>query len=102
MRTSDFVPTAVSPALRAIAAKLLWWKSPDQALEDPIRLACQVMTLGTWQDVLVARAELGDDLFREALRKAPPGVFDARSWNYWHLVYEMTPVPPLPVRTFPE
>lgn len=90
-----------SDPLRAIAGKLLWWKTEEEALADPYRLACQIMTLGTWDDVLLARAELTDELFKAALRQAPPGVMDARSWNYWHLVFEMVPVPPLPVRRLP-
>ena len=65
-----------------------------EALADPYRLACQIMTLGTWDDVLLARAELTDDLFKAALRQAPPGVMDARSWNYWHLVLESFPFRP--------
>ena len=87
--------------LRATAVKLLWWKTEEEALADPCRLAGQIMTLGTWDDVLLARAELGDECFRAALVQSPPGVFDARSWNYWHLVYGIVPVPPLPARRLP-
>ncbi len=90
-----------SAQLRAIATKLLWWKTAEEALADPIRLACQIMTLGTWDDVLIARAEMTDEVFRVSLQQAPPGVFDARSWNYWHLVFGIVPIPPLPVRRIP-
>ena len=91
----------ISDPLRAIARKLLWWKSEEEALADLRRLACQIMTLGTWDDVLLARAELQDEFFRDSLAQAPPGVFDARSWNYWHLVFGIEPVPPLPLRRLP-
>ena len=37
-----------------------------------------------------------------ALRAAPPGVFDRRSWAYWHTVLEVLPTPPLPKRQFPD
>jgi hypothetical protein len=90
-----------SDQLRAIAGKLLWWKAEEDALADPCRLACQIMTLGTWDDVLLARAELTDGVFKASLGQAPPGVFDARSWNFWHLVFGIVPIPPLPVRQFP-
>jgi len=86
------------PSLKRIAQKLLWWQPPEVSLATPLRLACQVMVWGTWEDVLQARAILGDELFRRALQQAPPGIFDARSWNYWHLVFGITPVPPLPTR----
>ncbi|MBI4026719.1 MAG: hypothetical protein HY360_17175 [Verrucomicrobia bacterium] len=90
-----------APQLRQIAKKLFWWKSEAEALEDPIRFAAQVMTLGTWRDVLTIRAIHGDALFIAALKAPPPGVFDARSWNYWHLVFEISPIPDLPMRKFP-
>jgi hypothetical protein len=41
---------------------------------------------------------LGRDAFRKVLENPPPGVFDKRSWNYWHLVFGLTSVPPLPER----
>ena len=93
--------SADNPSLRAIARKLVWWKSPAQALADPLDLACRVMTLGAWDDVLIARRELGDQQFRRALQRPTPGVFDRRSWRYWHLVFGHTPVPPLPQRKLP-
>tara|TARA_B100001013_G_scaffold325400_1_gene237406 strand:+ start:522 stop:788 length:267 start_codon:yes stop_codon:yes gene_type:complete len=80
-----------------IARELFWWKS----LENEIRFACQVITLGTWDYVLLAREDLGDEFFKSALENTPLGVVDTRSWNYWHLVYEISPVPPSPVRSFP-
>ena len=90
-----------SQRMRAIARKLLWWKTEEEALADRGRLVCQIMTLGSWDDVLLAREELGDETFKKALRNAPPGVIDRRSWNYWHLVFGITPVPPLPRRRLP-
>ncbi|MCC6679794.1 MAG: hypothetical protein IT445_02725 [Phycisphaeraceae bacterium] len=89
------------PSLLRIARKLVWWKSPRQALADPVDLACRVMTLGTWDDVLTARQLLGDQLFRQALAQPTPGVFDRRSWRYWHLFFGHTHVPALPQRNLP-
>jgi hypothetical protein len=44
------------------------------------------MQLGTAEDVRAVRDLLGDDALRDALRSAPPGTLDARSWDFWHLV----------------
>ena len=44
---------------------------------------------------------VSDDDLREALAQAPPGVFDARSWSYWHLMLDPSPAPPLPQRKLP-
>lgn len=46
-------------------------------------------------------ANLGDEDLREALDRAPPGIFDPRSWSYWHLVLDRWPPPPLPERKLP-
>jgi len=64
----------VSPELRALAERYVWWESPEVALARPDRLLCQVMQLGTWEDVAYARRHFGDEAFRQALRRAPPGI----------------------------
>ena len=89
-------------ALRQIARRVFWWQRGNDPLDTPIRFAAQVMTFGKWDDVLSARRELGDETFRQALSEPPSGVFDARSWHYWHKVFNITPIPPLPRRTFGE
>ncbi len=87
--------------LHRLAARYVWWKSPDEALAARDHFLCQLMQLGTGEDVRAARDLLGDDVFRDALRHAPPGVLDARSWNFWHRVLLGTPPPPMPERPLP-
>ena len=65
---------------------------------DDILFLSHVMTYGTVDDLRVARAHFADEQLREVLRAGPPGVFDARSWAYWHAVLDVRPVPPLPTR----
>lgn len=88
-------------ALLRIARRLVWWLPPEDALELGDRFLAQVMTLGTWDDVQCLRAHVGDDRFRETLAHPPAGVFDQSSWHYWHHVFGIVPVPPLPRRQFP-
>lgn len=85
--------------LETLAEKLFWWKRPEEALAGLPRFLAQVMTFGTWNDVLTVQEILGRDAFREVLLNPPAGVFDERSWNYWHLMFDL-PVPPLPRRRF--
>jgi hypothetical protein len=92
----------MTPALQQLARRLIWWKRPEEALCWPDRLIAQVMTLGTWDDIQTARSEWGDEGFRRVLQSPPPGVFDPRSWNYWHVVFGLAPVPPMPVRHIPD
>jgi hypothetical protein len=88
----------VDTELTRLSRRYVWWlpEEPPRAL-----LLCQLMQLGTYDDVRSARRLFGDDAFREALRNAPPGVIDARSWNFWHLFFGIQPVPPMPSRPLP-
>lgn len=98
---SIFSPYAMLPGLESLARRLIWWKPPSEALAAPERLLAQVMALGTWDDIQLAEQEWGREAFRRVLTAPPPGVFDHRSWNYWHVVFGIMPVPPLPVRMIP-
>jgi hypothetical protein len=84
--------------LEHIAARVFWWKSPQEALADPRRFLAQVMVYGTTEDVVKDRRHFGDDDLRSVLADAPPGLFDPRSWAYWHLVLGLGPAGELPRR----
>lgn len=88
--------------LEALSRRLIWWKAPADALADRTRFLAQVMTFGTWDDISEAKTFWSETAFREALREAPAGVFDVRSWTYWHHVLGLLPVPPLPTRKLPQ
>jgi hypothetical protein len=95
--------TAVPPdedtlALRRIAHRLMWWQTSEFPTPQTHRLIAQVMVLGSWDDVQTVRRIFGMEAFREVLRKAPAGVFDARSWVYWHYALGVLPVPSLTQR----
>lgn len=88
----------VMTGLEAVAARLIWWKSPREGIKDRRRFLAQVMAYGTVEDVLEARKYFSDDDFIQVLNSPPPGVFDDRSWAYWNLMYDRYPPPPLPGR----
>jgi hypothetical protein len=86
--------------LRELAAKYVWWQPPDVTLARPCHFLCQLMTLGTADDVRTVRRILGDQALIDALEHAPPGIMDPKSWNFWHLFFGLKP-PPLPARPLP-
>jgi hypothetical protein len=88
------------PLLREIAAKYVWWQPPEATLANRAHFLCQLMTLGTLEDVRAVRRVVGDRAFVEALDRAPAGIMDPRSWRYWHLFFGRE-VPPLPARPLP-
>jgi len=92
---------ATRALLRRLAAKYVWWKTADDALRQPRRIAAQVMNLGDYADVQQLAEQVGDDYLREVVRTAEAGEFDARSWTYWHYrlgLAALGEVPRIPVR----
>jgi hypothetical protein len=87
-----------SAELRHIATRCIWFETPEQAMDIPERFAAYVLTYGLAEDAHILRQALGDENLRHALRNAPPGIFDLRSWHYWHLMLDMGKAPPLPQR----
>ena len=82
--------------LEQVASRLFWWKSAAEALADPGRFLAQVMVYGTPEDLAVARKHFPENAFRQVLADPPPGLFDPRSWAYWHVLLgvEATSEPP--------
>src|SRR6266513_3809779 len=84
--------------LLPVAAKVFWWGTPEESLQDVPRFVAQVMTFGDWRDVRTTMRLLGSEEFQSVLENAPTGVFDKKSWNYWHASFRRYPVPALPDR----
>ena len=85
------------PELLAVAERVVWFKTPAEALAEPIHFLAHVMTYGTIEDLRALEGIVGQREFEEVLEHAPPGVFDARSWAYWNLKCGRAPGP-LPAR----
>ena len=88
----------MSPELRRIASRVVWWDTPDRVLAREDDFLCRVMTLGDLADVNYIEATYGADRLRHALRTASPGVIDPRSWHYWHHRLGLGAAGPLPSR----
>ena len=84
-----------------IAARIVWWQNPEQTLRRPLVFVARVMASGTFGEVRDVERFFGRRVLEEALSKAPPGIFDRRSWNYWLLVLGRDQTTPLPVRHVP-
>ncbi len=76
-----------SEELKRVAKELFWWQAPEVSLANPRRFLAQVMTLGTWEEVQLAKDVYGWDAFKDALLNAQAGVFDGRSWGYWRAFF---------------
>jgi hypothetical protein len=91
-------PLPNTPALRAVAARVVWFKEPDETLKDPVHFLAHVMTYGTLEDLRALDGIVVPADYREVLDLAPPGIFDPRSWAYWNLKCGRRPAPQLRTR----
>ncbi len=84
--------------LSDIARRTVWFRPPEETLKDETLFLNHVMVHGLADDIVRTRRHFGDGAFRRALANAHPGIWDRRSWAFWHLVLDMGPPPPVPVR----
>ncbi len=90
----------LTPEIEAVARRVIWFEPPGQAVRITERFLAYVFAYGTHQDMQTIRQHLSIADLRDALAQAPPGIIDARSWSYWHLMLDAYPPPPMPERQF--
>jgi hypothetical protein len=98
MNASNVIAKSHDAELLAIAAQVFWWGTPEDAVACMPRFLAHVMTFGDWRTVQATLRLLGEESFRKVLEDPPPGIFDMKSWNYWHLYFHKQPLPALPSR----
>lgn len=87
------------PAVRRLAANIMWFEAPATSLRDEARFLIYAMTHATTRELAILRRHVPDRALRAALKAAPPGIMDKRSWAYWHVMLARSPLPPMPSRT---
>ena len=86
---------------RTMARKYVWWQPPEATLAEARLFLAQLMTIGTVDDVRWLLSVASADDLRSVLREPPVGIFNARSWSFWHLQLGFEAVADLPVRRLP-
>jgi hypothetical protein len=87
--------------LTAVAQRIIWFESAEQALEVTEYFLTYLMTYGTEEDIEIARKYYSDADFEATLKNPTPGIFFRDSWIKWNLRYNRTPVPSMPKRRLP-
>lgn len=90
----------MTPQLRRIASRVVWWDTPEQVVSRLDDFLCRVMALANLADANYIEWLYGADRLRQAILSAPAGVLDARSWHYWHHRLGLGVPGPLPIRRF--
>ncbi len=93
-------PIPINPVTQQLSRRLVWFESPEQALADPIRFLAYAFASARAADMAIVHTYFSKDELRHALKCAPPGIVDARSWAYWHLMLDLGAAPALPERKF--
>jgi len=91
-------PLPRTPELLSAAKRIVWFKPPEEALENPLELMAYAMKHAADEDMALLLEHVGESGLREALDRAPAGIIDARSWSYWNAKIGRFPPPPLPQR----
>lgn len=92
-------PLQSTPELLKVAQNVVWFKEPEETLQDPIHFLAHAMRYGTAEDLVILEKEgVGLHQYGEVLDNAPAGIFDRRSWTFWNRKCGKTTVPSLPVR----
>ena len=91
-------PLPMTADIKEIAKRVIWFESPEEAIEDPVRFLAYAMRYASFSDMKLLRRHVSDKDFVYALDHLPPGIVDARSWAYWNASVGRYPTPPLPVR----
>jgi hypothetical protein len=103
IRPAPELATDAFACLQRLAPKYVWWKTPEEAMLFPDRVAAQIMNIGIWEDITALIEAAGEDYLRNVLQASEIGQLNPRSWHYWHYRLGLaqpgsSPVPPMPVR----
>lgn len=91
-------PLPRTPEFLRAAKRIVWFKAPEEALDNPVELMAYAMKGATDEDMALLLDHVGMRGLREAIDNAPPGIIDARSWSYWNAKIGRYPAPPAPQR----
>jgi hypothetical protein len=93
-------PFPATPEFLRAAKRIVWFKPPEEALDNPIELMAYAMKGATDEDMALLLDYIGVAGLAEAIDHAPAGIIDPRSWSYWNAKIGRYPTPPVPRRTF--
>lgn len=90
--------TSEQEALQDVAARVVWYKSPAEAMDNEPHFIAHLLCYGALSDIQAVRNLIGDGRISQALDNAPSGIFTPRQWEFWNRRYGNQPVPALPSR----
>ena len=86
--------------LAKAASRYIWWKTVNEAMDNPQRVLAQVMNIGVWDDMCKLVEFFSENELLDVLDSAEVGQFNERSWHFWHNRLSGI-APPMPERSLP-
>ena len=65
-----------SEELKQVAKRVIWFKAPEQSLQEPKLFLAHLMTYGTLEDIAIGMKYYADTDFDGVLQDPPAGIFD--------------------------
>ncbi|MGO4716342.1 hypothetical protein [Bradyrhizobium sp. 2TAF24] len=66
-----------------LSRKYIWWEPVNGSSHSDDRVIAQAMNLATFEDVVRLEQIIGRDRLVDLMRRAEPGWFSERSWEFW-------------------
>ncbi|MEW6639790.1 MAG: hypothetical protein AB1586_04725 [Pseudomonadota bacterium] len=66
-----------------LSQKYVWWEPVNGRCHTDDRIIAQAMNLATFDDVVQLEQVVGCRRLVDLMRRAEPGWFSARSWEFW-------------------
>jgi hypothetical protein len=74
---------AIVRLVAELGRKYLWWEPVGEQPHSEFRIIAQAMNFGTFDDIRRLEQALGVHRLAEVMRRAEPGWFSDRSWEFW-------------------
>lgn len=87
-----------TPDFLRAAKRIVWFRAPEEALDNPVELMAYAMRYATDEDMALLLGHIGESGLQEAIDHAPAGIIDPHSWAYWNAKIGRYPTPPAPQR----
>ena len=78
----------------------IWWSPKPEKSFPCYRLLATLMRYATYDDLKLAQGIWDEKDFQVVLKSPPVGVFDNKNWSYWHQKLGVSPIPPLPEKSY--
>jgi hypothetical protein len=83
-----------------LASRVNWFEDSKDVVKNKYKFLNHIMVYGTLDDVKIMLKYYSLHDCKEALQNTQVGLYDYKSWHFWHIALGYDDVLPLPKRAF--